>query len=59
MKEDLMYGFVVKTAGAKMRQYTGRNRDKCHWFDEECNENKRMLRRALRDFKAKTMKKAE
>jgi hypothetical protein len=46
-------GFMVKTAGAKMRQYTGRNRDKFHLFDEECNENKRMLRRALRDFKAK------
>jgi hypothetical protein len=36
-----------------MRQYTGRNRDKCHSFGEECSENKRTLRRALRDFKAK------
>jgi hypothetical protein len=33
----------------------GRNRDKCHWFDEKCSEIKRMLRRALRDFKAKKM----
>jgi hypothetical protein len=31
-------GFMVKRAGAKMRQYTGRNWDKCHWFDEECSE---------------------
>jgi hypothetical protein len=46
-------GFMVKRAGAKMRQYTGRNRDKCHWFDEECSENKRMLGRAWEDFKAK------
>jgi hypothetical protein len=30
--------FMVKRAGAKMRQYTGRNWDKCHWFDEECSE---------------------
>jgi hypothetical protein len=50
--------FMVKRAGAKMRQYTGKNRDKCHWLDEECSENKRMLRRALRGCKEKT-KKAE
>jgi hypothetical protein len=47
---------VVKSAGVKMRQYIGRNRNTCHWFDEEYSDNKRMLRRALRDFKAKSEK---
>jgi hypothetical protein len=49
--------FMVKRAGVKMRHYVGKYRDNFHWFYEDCSENKRMLRRALRDFKVKKIKK--
>jgi hypothetical protein len=47
---DIMY-FMVKTAGAKMKQSGGNHTGSRHWFDEECVEIKRKSREALRAFK--------
>jgi hypothetical protein len=43
--------FMVKRAGAKMRQSGGNHRGNRHWFDEECIESKWKSREALRVFK--------
>jgi hypothetical protein len=47
---DILY-FMVKRAGAKMRQSGGNHRGSGHWFDEECVESKRKSRKAQRVFK--------
>jgi hypothetical protein len=44
---NILY-FMVKRAGAKMRQSGGNHRGNQHWFDEECTESKWKLREALK-----------